>query len=457
LVYVLDRNGKPLMPCKEKRASLLLARGRARVHRVMPFVIRLIDRKAETSDFQSLCLKLDPGSKTTGIAVVRETTSSIVVISLIELVHRGREISEALTQRASFRRRRRGTLRYRAPRFDNRPKAKGWLAPSLQHRVDTTMAWVRRLHKWLPITAISSELVRFDMQKMENPEISGVEYQQGTLLGYEVREYLLEKWGRQCMYCDKPHVPLQIEHIDAKANGGGNRISNLGIACKDCNQEKDKMDVRHFVKDPARLARILAKAKAPLRDAAAVNSTRKALVNGLVLTGLPVETGSGGLTKFNRCTLAIPKTHALDAVCVGQVNAVENWQQPTLTIKAAGRGAYKRTRLNQYGFPRGYLMREKSVHGFQTGDHVRAVVPSGKKIGTHVGRVAIRASGNFNIKTSAGLVSGIAHRHCALIQRGDGYGYLQHLYHPQQTTTSAAVRPAPVLLAVNGEVSRSNI
>lgn len=115
--------------------------------------------------------------------------------------------------------------------------------------------------------------------------------------------------------------------------------------------------------------------------------------------------------------------HALDAACVGDVDAVEGWQQPVLQIKATGRGSYQRTRLTKHGFPRGYLTRSKRVQGFQTGDRVRAVVPSGKKAGTHTGRVAVRAAGSFNLQTPQGVVQGIHHRHCTLIQRADGYGY----------------------------------
>ena len=134
------------------------------------------------------------------------------------------------------RRRRSANLRYRAPRFLNRKnKGKGWLAPSLQHRIDTTLSWVARLRNVAPITHLAQELVRFDMQQLENPEIAGVEYQQGELVGYEVREYLLEKWRRQCAYCDASTVPLQIDHIHPKARGGSNRVSNLTLACAPCN------------------------------------------------------------------------------------------------------------------------------------------------------------------------------------------------------------------------------
>lgn len=453
-VFVLDNQGKALMPCTEKRARLLLARGRARVHRLVPMVIRLVDRQAASCEFQPLRLKLDPGSKTTGLALVRdaevvdpqtgEIQTSAVVLSLMELIHRGRQISEALTARRQMRRRRRGQLRYRAPRFLNRGnKQRGWLAPSLQHRVDTCMAWVGRVQRWAPVQAISSELVRFDMQALQNPEISGVEYQQGSLFGYELREYLLEKWGRQCAYCDAKDVPLQIEHIRPKAQGGSNRASNLTLACPCCNQKKAARSIEEFLaKDKKRLANLLANTQKPLRDAAAVNATRWALANALKATGLPVELASGGRTKFNRCTLKVPKTHALDAACVGAMQSIHNWQRPTLTLKATGRGSYQRTRLNKFGFPRGYLMRKKRVHGFGTGDMVRADVPSGVKAGIHTGRVAIRASGSFNIQShqdgKAVVVQGISHKHCRVIQRCDGYGYF---FNRADNTSREQARP----------------
>ena len=442
-VLVLDKTKQPLMPCSEKRARLLLDRGRAVVVRMYPFTIRLKDRAG--GDTQPIRVKIDPGSKTTGIALVRDTESidtatgevetKATVLLLMELAHRGRAISKALDQRRGLRRRRRNQLRYRPARFNNRTKPKGWLVPSLQHRVDTTQAWVSRLCRLSPVAAISQELVRFDTQLMESPEISGAAYQQGTLAGYEVREYLLEKWGRQCAYCAAASVPLQVEHIVARAKGGSNRVSNLAIACKDCNQRKGTQSIDQFLAhDPKRLARIQAQAKAPLKDVAAVNSTRWALFQSLKAMGLPVATGTGGRTKWNRTRFGIPKGHALDAACVGRVADVQGWNRPRLAIKASGRGSYKRTRLNRHGFPRGYLMRQKEVRGFKTGDAVRADVPTGKKAGVHVGRVAVRASGRFNIQTPNGAVQGIGHRHCTLIQRADGYGYsLQSKIAPNPT------------------------
>ncbi len=452
-VFVLDRHQKPLMPCSEKRARKLLARGRARVHRLMPFSIRLVDREVRDSVLQPLKIKLDPGSQTTGMALVRESEvvdedtgevkTTVHVLNLFELTHRGRQISEALIARRHKRRRRRGNLRYRKLRFLNRTKPKGWIAPSLQHRVDTTLSWVNRLSRLAPITSLAQELVRFDLQQLENPEISGVAYQQGTLAGYETREYLLNKWGRECAYCGAKNVPLQVEHIQPKANGGSDRISNLTLACPPCNQQKGAQNLYVFLaKDPQRLTRIQAQAKRPLKDAAAVNSTRWALFHALQSTGLPVTTGSGGLTKFNRVHLGIPKTHALDAACVGSINVLSDWKRPTLAIKATGRGTYQRTRLNAYGFPRGYLTRQKRIKGFQTGDLIKADVTTGKKVGAYTGRVAVRASGSFNIQTAQGVVQGISYRYCQILQRADGYGYWQPINQKEAELRSARY-PSP--------------
>ena len=431
-VFVLDKGGRPLMPTTSARARILLKSKKAVVVRLHPFAIRLKDR--ERGEVQPLILALDPGSKATGIAIARVSGSIRHALWLGELLHRGNAIRKSLEQRSNFRRRRRSAnLRYRAPRFDNRTRPEGWLAPSLQHRVDTTLSVVRRLCSLAPVSDVAMELVRFDMQVMENPGISGVEYQQGTLAGYEVREYLLEKFHRTCAYCDAQDVPLQIEHIDCKANGGSNRVSNLTLGCEPCNQKKGARPIQEFLaKDQERLKRILALAKAPLKDAAAVNSTRWALFNALKAIGLPVTTGSGGRTKWNRIRFEVPKTHALDALCVGNVEGVTGWSLPTLVVKATGRGSYQRTRLTAYGFPRGSLMRAKSVQGFRTGDLVRAMVPTGKKAGVHVGRVAIRATGNFNIQKLSGVVQGISFRHCRVLMRGDGYTYeLKHSLPPR--------------------------
>ena len=436
-VFVLDRSHRPLMPCSGKRARLLLQRGRAVIHRLVPFTIRLKDRFLEDCELQDLSLKLDPGSQTTGIAVSRDTESTdpttgevvktTIAVLLMELVHHGQQISKNLQTRAAYRRRRRSSnLRHREPRFNNRTRPSGWLPPSIQHRVDSTIRLVAKLLKSLPITHIYQELVRFDLQQMANPEISGLEYQQGTLLGYEIREYLLEKYHRVCQYCtgSSGDNRLEIEHIHPRSKGGSSRLSNLTISCRTCNQAKGNMDIRDYLQsNPVLASKILSNAVRPLKDAAAVNATRWALYNALKTFGLPVSIASGGLTKYNRTVNHIPKDHCLDALCVGHVGLVSNWHLPIFRITSTGRGQHQRTQPDAYGFPRLKLSRTKRHHGFQTGDIVQAIVTNGNKVGRYIGRVAVRAKGYFNIRSADRMITDIPHRYCRLIQRNDGYAY----------------------------------
>jgi 5-methylcytosine-specific restriction endonuclease McrA len=463
-------------------------------------VIRLVDRTVEESEVPGVEIGIDPGSKFTGVSVFRvDDECRRDGLVAVEIKHRGQQIHGKMHQRSAYRRRRRtAKLRYRKPRWANRsPEAcancgknardkrrycrpcastrrfvdngyrRHHVPPSLCHRVDSTMSMVLRLRRWMPVTAIHQELVRFDMQKLQNPEIAGVEYQQGTLLGYEVRAYLLEKWGRECAYCGKSGVPLQVEHIQAKSRGGTNRVSNLTLACDRCNDAKNNLPVEVFLADdPKRLARVLAQAKAPLTDAAAVNATRWALWRELVATGLPVETGSGGRTKWNRSRFGLEKSHTLDALCVGRVEGVASYPASVLAVEATGRGAYQRTKwltarpcihcgksfsrpmkellepktkaarqrsrccfacraartfsdegYRAKGRPWRYFGRAKVRHGFATGDLVRAVVPSGKHKGTHVGRVAVRSRPSFDVSG----VGDVHPKYLRLLQRSDGW------------------------------------
>jgi 5-methylcytosine-specific restriction endonuclease McrA len=281
----------------------------AAVFKRFPFTIILKTVGAGPLFVHQHRLKIDPGSKTTGLALL----DGDKVIWAAELTHRGQRIKDALLSRRAIRRsRRHRKTRYRQARFLNRTRPVDWLPPSLQSRVANVMTWVQRLTRLCSITALSQELVRFDTQLMQNAEISGVEYQQGELAGYEMREYLLEKWHRTCAYCGAKDVPLEVEHIVPKARGGSNRASNLTLACEPCNQKKGNQTATEFG-----YPQIQAQAKQPLKDAAAVNTTRWTLYQVLKTTGLPVETGTGGRTKYNRTRLNIPKSHWADAACVG--------------------------------------------------------------------------------------------------------------------------------------------
>jgi len=224
-VFVLDTDKRPLDPVHPGRARIWLSQGEAAVFKRSPFTI-ILKAAWDSPEIHPLRLKIDPGSQTSGLALVNDTTGELVFAA--ELVHRGDAIKQALDQRRAVRRgRRQRKTRYREPRFANRRRKDGWIAPSLESRVSNVLTWTKRLLRLCPISAISLELVKFDLQQMENPEISGMQYQQGTLFGYELRQYLLEKWSRACSYCGAENIPLQVEHIQAKANGGTDRVSNL--------------------------------------------------------------------------------------------------------------------------------------------------------------------------------------------------------------------------------------
>lgn len=194
-VFVLDTNKNALDPIHSAQARQILQSKKAAVYRQFPFTI-ILKKSCPNPEVRPLQLKIDPGAKTTGIALVNDTSGEVVFAA--ELKHRGFAIRDSLTSRRQLRRSRRARrTRYRKPRFLNRTRPSGWLPPSLQSRVDNIKTWVEKLRRFAPITAISQELVRFDMQLMRDPNIQGKEYQQGSLQGFETREFLLEKWNRE--------------------------------------------------------------------------------------------------------------------------------------------------------------------------------------------------------------------------------------------------------------------
>jgi 5-methylcytosine-specific restriction endonuclease McrA len=429
-VFVLNANKQPLAPVHPGRARLLLTQGKAAVFRRYPFTI-ILKEAVSSPQKQGLRLKIDPGSKTTGLAIVNDASGEVVWAA--ELQHRGEAIKKALDSRRQVRRSRRlRKTRHRQPRFSNRTRPKGWLPPSALSRVANILTWARRLLRYCPIAAMSQELVKFDTQLMQNPEIEGVEYQQGELAGYETREYLLEKWGHQCAYCDATNVPLEVEHILCRKRGGTNRVSNLTLACESCNGKKGTQLVQDFLQgQPERLARILAQAQTLLKDAAALNSTRWELYRCLQALGLPVEVGTGGCTKWNRITRNLPKTHWLDAACVGASTPTHLSLKGVapLLITANGHGSRQKCNVTKNGFPCSKPKGKRKVKGFQTGDIVKAIVTDGTKRGVYVGRVLVRASGSFDIRTKQGRVQGVSHRSCLPLHRCDGYSYLKGVAH----------------------------
>jgi 5-methylcytosine-specific restriction endonuclease McrA len=457
-VFVLDDARRPLSPCSPARARQLLREGKAAVFRRYPFTI-ILKREITGAKPMPVTVKIDPGSKTTGLAVVQGCQRlPAKVIWGGELEHRGRKIRDALVARRARRRNRRNRLRYRKPRFRTRGqinnaeatyerrRAAGWLPPSLMHRVETILTWINRLRRYAPVGRIAMELVRFDMQAMQRPGIAGVEYQQGELAGYEIREYLLEKWGRACAYCGAEHVPLEIDHIQPRSKGGSSRVSNLTLACHRCNQRKGNLSVAEFLADkPEILKRILARAKIPLADAAAVNATRWRLHSELKALGLPVETASGGRTKWNRSRLGWEKTHWLDAAAVGDIGTDVGGDigsdtgtlclatRTPLVIVARGQGGRQKGVMDRYGQPRRNKRGEaqvrplKPIHGWRSGDIATVGDKAGAKVGDKaggvVGRITPRTKGPFAIRVAGHPPRSLPISHLKRIHRNDGYDY----------------------------------
>lgn len=391
MVIALDRNKRPLGFMGERRCRILLERKRAVLYRYFPTIVILKDVDArKLSGLSSYRIKIDPGAKYTGIAIVRDDTNEFMYAMQIE--HRGEQIKKNLDTRRNARGDRRSReTGYRRPKWGNQCTAKeqrqsydsrrdeNWLPPSVKSTADNIISWVRRLSRWINITNCSFESVRFDTQLMENPEIEGVEYQQGTLYGYEVKEYLLEKYGHTCQYCGgKSSDPiLEWEHMIPRSRGGSDRLKNATLACHNCNQDKGNHTLEEW--------------QTILQD-------------------------------------RLPKEHHYDALCVGKIpeDGFVDWTHGYyLYAKATGRGTRLRGQLNGCGvIISKWKNRSKTAFGFQTGDLVVANVPKDTKYkykGRFVGRVMIRKSGSFDIRTLSGELVTVNAKFCRLLQNNSGY------------------------------------
>jgi 5-methylcytosine-specific restriction endonuclease McrA len=334
-VFVLSQEHKPLMPTTPRRARLWLKAKQARVVSREPFTIQL---RFETTDYtQPVTLGVDTGSQTTGIAA----TANREVIFQAEMGLRT-DISRKLIRRRQYRRTRRSRkTRYRATRWANRRRPSGWLPPSLQAKADATVGAIRFVAKILPISQINVEVGIFDTQKMQNPEIEGIAYQQGELAGYKVRECLLAKWQKRCAYCQASGVPLQVEHLIPKSRGGSDRASNLVVACEPCNKRKGNRTAEEFG-----YPEIQTQARRPLKDAAHISSIKTSVERVLTqqFGSGRVAARNGFETKYQRIqVLKLPKAHACDAVAnacaIGEVVKPLN---VVYQLRCVPRGNYQR-------------------------------------------------------------------------------------------------------------------
>jgi len=424
LVFVLSSDKKPLPPIHPGQARRLLNEKKAAVFRRFPFTIILkTEMPVEITD--AFTLKIDPGSRTTGMSVLQNNT----VIWAAELEHRGLYISQEILKRAIHRRSRKyRKTRYRCCKRKNKLKGEGWLPPSLLHRVFTTETWVKRLKRYLPLHKIIIESVSINVAEIRKAELEGKDlYEHNTLEGQAIKQFLLEKYKRTCQYCGATKVPLQVEHVIPKIRGGSNRITNLVIACKNCNLKKGAKDVEVFLKNkPDVLNKVKKNLTSSYKDETQMNSVRNKLIKTLSKI-LPVETGYGYITRHNRVTWGYPKAHWIDSACVGESlhKVMLNPEMKILFVKCTGHGNRQMCRTNKYGNPILHRERKLDSFGFTTGDIVKGFLMKGKCKGWHTGRVTCRSRGTFTIFSANEKPVHVKWYNCNILHRRDGYSYLQ--------------------------------
>ena len=418
MVLVIDKRKRPCNAISEAYARILLYSKQAVIHKRFPFTIRLKNDEAVLKN-NSYIVKLDPGSRITGVAITDDKGS---VVMLAELEHRGHIIKRNLDKRRVIRRSRRNRkTRYREARFLNRTRPEGWIAPSVKSRADNVINFIRKYKKLLNISKVEIERVSFDTAQMSSEgELYGIDYQQGSLYQTKLRNFIFSRSKGKCSYCDEK--ASEIDHIIPRSKGGTDSIDNLTATCRACNEKKSNLSLKEFGKLMNKDFSKLEPKKLP-KDAAIVQSARDYMV--IEISKLVADTKSydAWLTKYNRDELGLSKQHYYDALSVGNVQDYKFLTDKVLIISAKGRGSRQMCRMDRFGFPRTSPKGSKSVKGFQTGDIVKAVVPSGLKAGEYLGRVVVRSRGSFDIEANGKVVQSIGYKHCRIIQRNDGYSY----------------------------------
>ena len=396
---VLDQHGKPLMPTTRLgKVYRLLKTQKAHIVSYEPFTIQL-DYEPDTHIIQPMTLGVDSGAIHSGYSVAneqREFYSS-------EVIARD-NISYRISDRRMYRQNRRyRKTRYRKPRFNNRKnKKKGWLPPSLEQKVAVQLNEIDHLHRHFPIETIIVEVAEFNIQKIKNPDISGKDYQQGTLQGYNIRNYLLEKHGRKCFYCDKEVSNFEVEHMIPKAKGGSNRIDNLTLSCHSCNQKKGTLTAEEFIKQTlpaekvAKKLKQLSKEKRLFKYMAHMNATRWTLYNAINDKYPNVKMTYGYITKYNRIQAGLPKAHHIDAKCITGFAQVPSFDTTVVKMKMRRHNR----QLHRATFSKGHVRKAASLPTVMFGFRLYDIVMYNNHRYYIKGR---RSNGSFTLVSFEGL------------------------------------------------------
>ena len=443
-VPVFSSDGFPLMPCRASRARRLVESGKAVKQWVKGvYCIKMVDRTLAQSSVQDTSLNIDTGSKDTGMTVVSDDDDGIRhVLAAIQLKHKSAQIKQSIDKRRNYRRTRRGRLRYRAPRFINRRRKPGWLPPSLASNLHHTLKWADILCTLYPIKRINIEYNKFDMQKIVNPNIHGVEYQHGTLYQWQIKNYLLYKYNGKCAYCDRVDGRMEADHVVPRSRNGTNRIDNLVLACYDCNSRKGNTSIEQFLgNDVTRIARVKSGMKRSLVDAAHTNILLPRIVDDLSKQGYDVVTHDAATTAWNRKQLDVPKAHVYDAALLGNVKSIYSLPEKTTIVVPVKRQTHQKARVDKHGTPRGlqyrdYCRLDKRTqsqtqtpghstkqqrygnHHIQSGDIVKIYHRSGEKF--HTGRCTIMNSKSVVLASTKPSISGNI-KTATLVARNKGF------------------------------------
>ena len=392
-IPVITANGRPLAPCHPRRARGLVQHGKAHfTHRrgIRCIVLHRsnIPRVKKTS---RVALRINPGSRTTGIAVTRDhQDGSRTCLMALELAHQGRAITKRLTKRRRNRNNRRyRKTRYRQPRFNNRTRPPGWLPPSIRSRLQNTLTWVKRLSSMVPVDEVHVETCVFDPQALRNPDIKGKEYQQGPLYRTNLRAAVLTRDNSRCVYCGRTSRknPLELDHVVPRDSGGADRYDNLVASCIRCNRRKDNRPLGEFLRRrPAKLGEVQAKLGMDLADATQMNMIIPALITELEQGPWEVTEHAAATTAAGRKLCGIEKSHHGDAAVTGAPRALRYIPGGPITITAIGRGKHQRAVVNKHGTPRGKEFRQYCKLPRQV--QRQTPTPSHKKRQKRVGNVA---------------------------------------------------------------------
>lgn len=422
-----------------------MEQGRARKHWLKGiFYIQMMDVNTddEKVEVDGVQLNIDPGAKATGLAVVSDGRQGRKAHALIELQHRGTRIRNKMDRRRSFRRGRRSRIRNRKPRFDNRSRPSGWLPPSMLTRLANTETWTKRLTALFPITQVRVETARFDTQLLQDSEVSGKDYQQGELAGWQVRSYVFHRDGHRCAYCGNAKAErYELDHIVPRSRGGTNRVSNLVVACRECNIIKGNQPVEHVLaRKPVRLAAINRIRKKRLADASQMNIIIPELIRRIEQMGLSISTHDAYTTSWTRNMLGIVKTHVNDALCIGAPASLEYVPGRKTLVRAAGHGDRQMLKPpDRHGNPRGqgyrdycalnrqqqgyttcpgHRDRRKQIGGIASGDLVRVNHP---KRGTLRGYAALDKKRGRVAVTQGGNPVSVMTKDAVVLARNHGY------------------------------------